>query len=475
MTYPSDPGRVPTESAAEAAGSFSSGEPAAAPRYGRPRPDGKLRSARRAVARARLLLVVIALICASRAAATAVVDVRASDAWTVGMAVAICLLPAGGLVWWVEHPLSPPAASRERARRIGRQVRAALATLGLAGVFVGVFTDLTGMAVSGLLIAVASPLAYLIAMLGRPSDEQIAIMARAATATPGTVGHSGAVAHARPGNEDTRTEPRRAAALRAVAEHRETLVSPADDRYGGRRRQASTIRPRGPVGPSAPRRFRRWLENGSLSSDGRLITVTDRYGHTHQHPLADDQHPNGVVGLMVRRQTVRIATTRGWSAPQYREHLSLLDALGRRVSDLEIYGWTRTDLIAFARAGGLWLEVFEPPSVEYVPSSWNGTAHAAFDLAFPRAHGYRKVPGGVRTGQVLLATGASVALLACLVIIGLVGVGAGNVLPAPAPWPTIISMVLILGLSFGSIAAVMTFFNRANARWHSPPGPPDAI
>lgn len=373
-------------------------------------PGSALSLARRIVLGVRAVLVVLAVVSGVMAARTEDTDLDLSNRWTVAMVGTIVVVLLGGLVWWVAPDTPPALRRRERFRTAGRWTRAVLAAGGVGLFFYWTIVDEVGPSYVALAVAAGSPLAYLtltaIGKAGSPPE----------WAPP---------QDAEPGWWRRRHEQARA----AIATVCETLVEP------GARRSALTIRPR--AGAAAPAGFAAWLRNGALGTDGTSLAVTGRSGRTFRVPLAV-AGGYGAEGLLVVRETVVTSTRYGRSAPRSRELLCVLDSAGRRMVDIELYGWTRSDLVALARASGLRLARYAPQERQEAVANLRGQTPTALDHAIPRATAHRTV-----RGRSPWRDAPVVGALAVVTVAGYFGVSylVGAVragLALPEPWQTVV-------------------------------------
>lgn len=373
------------------------------------------------------VLVGLAMVSGVLAARTEATDLAASNRWTVVMLAAIIALPLGGLVWWVRPDTPPALRKRERARTIGRWARSVLASGGLTTISVGIIVERDGLALFGLLLLALSPFGYLVcAAIGKRTVP--------AWEWPG------------PAKVD-------ADATAAVTAVRETLVEPPEQQhvYGG----SMTIRPH--ATEPTPAGMDGWLRNGALSTDGTTLTVTDRSGRSHRVPLAS------VTGLLVLRESVVASGGSGASVPRLREALCVLDPAGRRLLDVELYGWSGSDLVGFARVAGLRLDRYAPTNDQAVVPNLRGATRTAFDKAFPRVPGHRTIRGRGPWREALLLTGV-VLLTMVLYYVGLFTLTwAMDQSAVPDPWRAILSAALAIGLLTGLLAVI----RRAGLRYES--------
>jgi hypothetical protein len=154
----------------------------------------------------------------------------------------------------------------------------------------------------------------------------------------------------------------------------------------------------------------------------------------------------------------------------------VLYSAGNRMLDIELYGWTRSDLLAFARAAGLRLDRYAPQDLQHTATNLRGQTPTALDLAIPKAATHRTVRGSSLWRDIVLITGIIVVTTAgyfgALFVLGEVRSG----LTLPEPWSVVVvgflGMVLVGVLVF-SIRAVATWFYRrrqaARANTHDAP------
>jgi hypothetical protein len=248
----------------------------------------------------------------------------------------------------------------------------------------------------------------------------------------------------------------------AVAAAREVLVDPATE--PGVRRIALTIRPRPPQpGAAAPAELAVWLRNGTLSTDGTSLTVTERTGRTYRIPLAGAGGPAsyGAATLLVVRESVVTSTQYGRSVPRSRELLCVLDSADRRMVDIELYGWTRSDLVALARAAGLRLDRYAPQERQHAVANLRGRAPTALDVAIPKVTAHRTVRGSSPWRDVPLIITIAVATVAGYFgVAHVLGVVRAE-LAQPEPWQTIAA-----GLVGVAMVSVLVFTVRRLGTWH---------
>jgi hypothetical protein len=310
-----------------------------------------------------------------------------------------------------------------------------LASGGLALASYGAIAEMTGLTVFALVLVMFSPVAYLV------------ITSIANAVSPPVWAPPPELEQPHDSRRQRRQENQRA----ALAAAWETLVAP--EAYPGRRRTPWTIRPRPPVtGASVPPGLEAWLRNGALGTDGTSLTVTGRSGRTFRIPLAGPGS-YGAAGLLVVRETIVTWTRLGWSAPRSRELLCVIDSTGRRMVDIELYGWTRSDLVALARAAGLRLDRYAPRDRQHAVPNVRGQAPTTFDQAMPKVATHRTVRGGSLWRVTLLVTAIVVITLAAY--LGVV-FALNTVLPdlaLPQPWPTIITWLAGAAM-FGGVVLV---------------------
>jgi hypothetical protein len=409
-------------------------------RPGRPVRGSALWLARRIVLGVRLALVVLGAVSGVMAAQLEETDIAASNRWTVVLVAAIVAILLGGLVWWVE-PSTPPAhRGRERLRTAGRWTRAVLAAAGTGSAFYWIVVDEERLSWFAMAVVAVSPLAYLVfTWIGK-----YAIAPVWGPPAPG---------------EQPLWRKRRVEHSTAVfAAGRETLFEPER----GVLRRALTIRPRPPLtGTAVPGELAAWVRNAVLGTDGTSLHVTGRSGRTYRLPLAAPGS-YGAAGLLVVRENVVTTSQYGRSAPRSRELLCVVDSTGRRMLDVELYGWTRSDLVALARAAGLRLDRYAPENKQHVWANRRGQGPTDFEVAVPKASTHRTV-----RGHSLWRDALPVIVITLVIVAGYYGATevAGIVrgaLTLPEPWLTIVP-----GLAGAVVIGVLVVAVRALANWDS--------
>ncbi|RCV53515.1 hypothetical protein [Marinitenerispora sediminis] len=395
------------------------------------RPGTRLWAARRAVRIVRVALAVLAVLSMIVAARTSEDDLVVSDTAFVVMLVALGALLLGGFVWWPPAGGSPAVRRRAWARVVARWVWAAIAVAGYSVTGAAVLTDHGAAVAGGLLVLCASPLAY-----------------------PVVVGLSGARTEAGMTVPELRAWARDQRARHKVPySRREVLVS----RDLARQHAPLTVRPSGqPLsGGPPPRRMRGWLRHGALSADAATVSVTDARGRTWRLPRGGE---GGVADLAICRETVRYINVDGTGTePLWREHLSLVTRGSVRLLDVEIYGWTRSELCRFAEATGLglrrlWLDT---PHVQQLGLFQVSMPPTPIGLMLPRGAGYRRVPGRARWPAVLGYTAGVLTALGAVAALWGAAAGVGRLLTPVAPgWLVnlagmLVSVVLLALLAVG--------------------------
>ncbi|MFC7329635.1 hypothetical protein [Marinactinospora rubrisoli] len=408
----------------------------------------KPRAARRAVRAARVALALLAVASAVVAARTSEHDLVVSDTATVVMLVALGAMLLGGFVWWPAAGGSPAVRRRAWARVAARWTWAGIAVAAYSVTVVALLTDHSGTVAGALLVLCASPLAY-----------------------PVVIGLSGARTEAGLTVPELRAWARDQRARHAVPyPRREVLVS----RDPARRHAPVTVRPSGrPLsGGPPPRRMRRWLRHGALAADAETVSVTDARGRTWRLPRGGK---DGVADLALCRETVGYRTVNGMAGePLRREHLSLVTRDGVRLLDVEIYGWTRSELRRFAEATGLGLRRLwlDEPHQQRLGLLQVRTPPTPIGLALPRGAGYRRVPGRALwpaaagyTAGVVAALGAVAALWGAMLTIGrlLAPVGPEWLVTLVGVLVNVVLLALLVGTLRGVVVAIRTRY-RERAR-----------
>lgn len=388
--------------------------------------------ARRVVLGVRLGLGVLAVVSGVVAARAEDTDAATSNRWTVVMLGAVVGILLGGLVWWVEPGTPPGLRTRERLRTVGRWVRALLASAGVGLGSYWAILDEQGLVRGAVVVFLLSPVAYLVfVMIGNAVNPPVWV--------PTAVD-----------DEPLWWRRRQERARALVAPAWENLVA------AGGRRSALAIRPRSQPGVPVPAGLVVWLRDAALSTDGVSLTVTGRRGKAFRVPLAGAGQ-YGAAGLLVVRETVVASSQYGRSVPRLRELLCVLDSAGRRMVDIELYGWTRTDLVALARAAGLRLDRYAPQERQGAVANLRGQTPTALDQAVPRAATHRTVRGRSPWRDV-----PAVVAIVLVTVAGYFGVSyAFGEMSLPDPWLTITACgvgVAMVGL--------LVFAVRRLASWH---------
>ena len=224
-----------------------------------------------------------------------------------------------------------------------------------------------------------------------------------------------------------------------------------------------TIRPHGPADGPAPAGLDGWLRNASLSTDGATLTVTDRTGAARRLPLAgaEGEGSYGVTMLVVVRETVLRHTRYYDTDPREREALCVIDSNGRRVVDIELYGWSRADLKALASAAGLERKRYAPIDHQLGGLTLTGRVFTIFDKTFPRARGYRMIRARDPWHGAAFSFIAVVPLIA--LYIGALVLLVGEELDVAEPWSTVLTAVLGVG-GLGGLILLVRWASRRSDR-----------
>ncbi|MCD0447372.1 hypothetical protein LO763_27520 [Glycomyces sp. A-F 0318] len=206
----------------------------------------------------------------------------------------------------------------------------------------------------------------------------------------------------RPPSPDSPT----AEAVRTFNTHRQSFIAPASGT-----RHPLRIRPHPPAEGDPPPSLRPWLRNAAIATDGRTLTLTGRDGRARDLPIAVPG-TDGAASLLIVREHLKFWTRYGHTAPQLQEYLCILDPAGRRLVEIDLYGWTRTDLTAFAAATGLRVDRYAPPGDQVGTARFGASTSHLLDRAVPRAPGCLHLSAPVRRYEVALIIAAVLAVLA---------------------------------------------------------------
>ncbi|NUU24900.1 MAG: hypothetical protein HOV68_25850 [Streptomycetaceae bacterium] len=370
-----------------------------------------------------------------------------SDAATVVMLTLIVMLLLTGVFQPAAPQTSELLQGRARARANGRRLRAVVAASGVVWFSVAIVTDSGDSSTSWSLFIVLSSL---VAPL-------VTYVWWRASASPGEV-HAQQLMKAKT-SAGRRWQAQEARDIATTPRPRyENLVASSPPTGG-----PTTVRPR----PQLPGHGRlpwgstKWLRHAEIAADASSVAVTDATGRTRTLPRAVAPGGFGVALLAICREDVRYRTQYGWSAPQRVEALALLTPDRQRLLDLDLYGWTRADLCAFAAASGLGLERFWYDRPNLAVPRLTGLPPTPLQRWLPRSAHYDRARGRERWPRVLGITAAVIGTVAALGAIGLLGVATHVATGGSMPW---LGPVVTTGAFVVLVATLPGLARRADER-----------